>query len=132
MSTPAALIWHHPLIKIAIGDSPVHAFPNAKLDISALPIQLSSFTSLDVDVDWHYAVGNDNKTVSTSSELSAGGLNANVCVDMFFGATSAQSSSTTTSTYEVMVWLGQYGAATQPIGLATGAIQSVSVNGTVL
>lgn len=110
----------------------MHAFPNAKLAIDTLPIQLSSFASLDLDVDWHYAVGNENKTVSTSSELSASGLNANVCVDMFFGPTLALSGSTTNSTYEVMVWLGQYGAATQPIGLASGPVQIVSVNGTVL
>ncbi|TID27752.1 glycoside hydrolase family protein [Venturia nashicola] len=112
-------------------DAPVHAFPNAKLDINTLPIQLSSFTSLDLDVDWHYAVGNENTTVSTADELATHGLNANVCVDMFFGATGALSGSTTSSTYEVMVWLGQYGAATQPIGLASGALQEVSVNGTV-
>jgi hypothetical protein len=114
-------------------DEPVHAFPNAKLDLpNTLPIQLSNFDNLNIDVDWHYAVGNDNATVSTSSELSIGGLNANVCVDMFFAAEATLSASTTNATYEVMVWLGQYGAATQPIGLATGALKSVSVNGTIL
>ncbi|KAE9974728.1 hypothetical protein EG328_003685 [Venturia inaequalis] len=128
MAAPWTATWNYTQ---GPSDSPVHAFPNAKLSINTLPIQLSSFTSLDLDVDWHYAVGNENKTVSTSAELSTAGLNANVCVDMFFGPNSALSGSTTNSTYEVMVWLGQYGAATQPIGLSVGAIQSVSVNGTV-
>jgi hypothetical protein len=114
-------------------DEPVHAFPNAKLDLpNTLPIQLSNFQNLNVDIDWHYSVGNENATVSTSSELSAGGLNANVCVDMFFAADKGLSASTTNATYEVMVWLGQYGAATQPIGLATGPVKSVAVNGTML
>ncbi|QDS67696.1 hypothetical protein FKW77_005447 [Venturia effusa] len=128
LAAPWTATWQYPQ---GPSDAPVHAFPNAQLDISSLPIQLSSFTSLELDVDWHYGVGNDNTTVSTSTELATNNLNANVCVDMFFGPTASESEGTTTATYEVMVWLGQYGAATQPIGLATGPLQSVSVNGTV-
>jgi len=110
----------------------VHAYPNAQLETNKLPVLLSNFQSLTLQVDWHYGVGNSNATVSTSEELAANNLNANVCVDMFFATDKSLSASTTNSSYEVMVWLGQYGAATQPIGLATGPVLAAIINGTTL
>ena len=38
--------------------------------------------------------------------------------------------STVNAKYEVMIWLGVFGASTQPIGLAQGAVATQVINGT--
>lgn len=59
-------------------------------------------------------------------------MNANVAFDMFIDPSKAGSQVTSSAKYEVMVWLGMFGAATQPIGLDVGPVDNVSVNGTAL
>jgi hypothetical protein len=98
---------------------PVHAFPNAKLNVTSLPIQLSSLTSMDVGVAWNYAVGNAVSATTDTDALTNANLNANVCFDIFLSSDRSKSESTTDSGYEVMIWLGQFGPSTQPIGYPT-------------
>lgn len=107
---------------------PVHAFPNAKLTVSEIPVTLSNVSSLTLDVEWSYGVGNTaapNGTVDPT--LDAAGLNANVCVDMFLDPVEAQSGLTDKAAYEVMVWLGRWGPATLPIGYAQGVAVILTV-----
>jgi hypothetical protein len=112
---------------------PVHAFPNVKLDQNeTLPIQVSDMSSLKVNVAWSYNGGNDADNATDTASLDTAGLNANVAVDMFLGADAAKSGSTTESQYEVMVWLGRYGASTQPIGLPLGSKDAFAIDGTRL
>jgi len=59
-------------------------------------------------------------------------MNANVAIDMFFDSSKSSSSETTKADHEVMVWLGMFGPATQPIGFKLGSIITKSVNGTTL
>jgi len=113
-------------------DEPVHAFPNAKLNTNALPNQVSNISSLILDVSWTYAAGDDAATEVDPSSLSADNLNANVAVDMFLSDDQATSGDPSNASHEVMVWLGQYGLATQPLGMDTGVVTTQSVNGTTL
>ncbi|KAK3044042.1 hypothetical protein LTS18_002324 [Coniosporium uncinatum] len=49
---------------------------------------------------------------------------------MFIAADATNSSSTTDSAYEVMIWFGRWGDATQPIGIAEGSQDNHVINGT--
>lgn len=112
---------------------PVHAFPNVKLDVKdSLPLQVSDLSSLKVNVAWSYNGGNEASNTTDAASLAVAGMNANVAVDMFLGADAAKSGSTTESQYEVMVWLGRFGASTQPIGLPLGSKDAFAINGTRL
>lgn len=51
---------------------------------------------------------------------------------MFLDADKTKAADTTKAAYEVMVWLAAFGDATQPIGLAEGALATEVVNGTTL
>ena len=114
-------------------DEPVHAFPNAKLELPQLvPVSLNNLSTLDIDVSWSYAVGDVVASSTDDAALVAAGMNANVCLDMFLDADPTNSASTNASAYEVMVWLGAYGLATQPIGLPNGSQQIVTINQTSL
>jgi hypothetical protein len=108
--------WNYPQ---GSEDAPVHAFPNAKLNSTSLPVQLSSLTSMDVEVSWNYAVGNAVTDTTDTAALTNAQLNANVCFDIFLSSDRTKSESTTDSSYEVMIWLGQFGPSTQPIGYPT-------------
>lgn len=90
----------------------VHSYPNAYLESSVLPLQLMNLSSLVVDVDWSYKTANSDESVGHVAS-------ANVAVDMFVDGDPTQANSTDKPEFEVMVWLGDYGAA-HPIGFAGG------------
>lgn len=56
-------------------------------------------------------------------------FSANVAVDMFFDSDSKLAGSTSNATYEVMVWLAQFGEYTDPIGSGDGAVTSYVIDG---
>ncbi|TKW58243.1 Xyloglucan-specific endo-beta-1,4-glucanase A [Colletotrichum tanaceti] len=114
---------------------PVHAFPNIKVDGSVLPVSLASLTDVDVDVEWFYSVGNYTTGGTTASatvaaELAENETNTNCAIDMFLDDDKDKAKDSTQAKYEIMVWLGTFGAATQPIGLPAGAIATETINGT--
>jgi len=108
---------------------PVHAFPNAKLDLGVPAVQLTNMSSLKVDVEWTYGAGRDVlATGANGPDLDAAGMNANVCVDMFLDPVADNSGVTNKAAYEVMVWLGRYGPATLPIGYLQGVAVILTVD----
>ncbi|OCL02672.1 glycoside hydrolase family 12 protein, partial [Glonium stellatum] len=121
--------WHYPPASAA---APVHAFPNAKLLLpDTIPVQLSNLSSLTLDVEWTYGLGNYAHNETNNTAIAAGGVNANVAVDMFLANDRDNSTSTSDAAYEVMVWLGRWGDATDPIGLFNGSRATHDANGTV-
>jgi len=95
---------------------PVHAYPNAKLNDTAFPIQVSNINTLTMDIEWNYAVGDIASTSTDLGALSTANLNANIAVDLFLSDDKIKAENSTLATHEVMVWLGKFGAATQPLG----------------
>lgn len=76
----------------------------------------------------------DVATAATTKAVAARSVNdvtfsANVAVDMFFDADSELAGLTTNATYEVMVWLAQFGEYTDPIGIAYGVVAYQVVEG---
>ena len=123
--------WQYPQGPVT---EPVHAFANSKLHRPRImPVRLANMSTLGLDVEWSYAVGDKvaNKTDSPSFESEAS-LNANVCVDMFLDpeVLNSDASVTVDSNYEVMVWLGRYGNSTLPIGNAVGVVVTQLINET--
>jgi hypothetical protein len=51
---------------------------------------------------------------------------------MFLDTNKDSSSKTTKADHEVMLWLGMFGPATQPIGFKNGAVVTKAINGTSL
>ncbi|GJC84313.1 endoglucanase cel12A [Colletotrichum liriopes] len=116
---------------------PVHAFPNIKVDGTILPVSISSLTNVNVDVEWSYSVGNYTTdgaaaTDTDEAELTENDTNTNVAIDMFLDDDKDSAKDSTKAKYEVMVWFGTFGAATQPIGYqnGAGAITTETINGT--
>lgn len=111
---------------------PVHAFPNIKLDGegSLFPAVISSIGSMPVDVQWTYGLGNQTANKTDVAGMTAALVNTNVAIDMFLDSDKTNSQSSTAAKYEIMVWLCTIGSATQPIGLAQGAVSTQVINGT--
>ncbi|KAK2046696.1 concanavalin A-like lectin/glucanase [Colletotrichum somersetense] len=116
---------------------PVHAFPNIKVDGTVLPVSISSLAGVDVDVEWSYSVGNYTTdgaaaTDTNEAELTENDTNANVAIDMFLDDDKDSATDSTKAKFEVMVWFGTFGAATQPIGYqgGAGALTTQTINGT--
>jgi len=114
---------------------PVHAFPNALVNfnqtIEAPTVQLGNLSALTVDVIWTYGSGDSISPSEDPAALDAAGLNANVCIDMFMDSDPIKAENTNSSSVEVMVWFGQYGLSTQPIGYLDGPKTTETVNTTV-
>jgi len=112
---------------------PVHSFPNALLNITALPIQVSDLNSLTLDVQWSYAPGDVQVAPAAVSQADLDGvtLNANVALDMFFDPDQKTSLDSSKAAIEVMVWLGRYGTATDPIGYNNPPALSATIDNVV-
>ncbi|KAK5064958.1 hypothetical protein LTR84_000792 [Exophiala bonariae] len=110
---------------------PVHAFPNIKLDPDAVfPIEISKVAAIHFSAEWAYGVGDVKPNTTNVNDLLAADVNSNVAIDMFLDSDPDKAVSSTDAKYEVMVWLGVFGVATEPIGLKQGALKTQSVNGT--
>lgn len=111
----------------------MHAFPNIKLDPEAVfPIQISKVAAIDFQADWAYGVGDAKPITTNVNDLTAADVNSNVAIDMFLDSDPTKATSSTDAKYEVMVWLGVFGVATEPIGLKQGSLKTQAVNGTSL
>ncbi|KAL2432528.1 hypothetical protein ABEF95_012329 [Exophiala dermatitidis] len=110
---------------------PVHAFPNIKLDAEKVfPIQIEDVDRIDFEARWAYGVGDDKPDSTNAAALTDINLNSNVAIDMFLDSDPKNATDTNAAKYEVMIWLAAFGAATQPIGLAKGAVATQDINGT--
>ncbi|OAL37843.1 hypothetical protein AYO20_03020 [Fonsecaea nubica] len=109
---------------------PVHAFSNIKLDSNVFPIEISQVSAINFETEWYYGVGDERPEAMNIADLTAAALDANVAVDMFLDSDPDKATNVEEAKYEVMIWLGQFGASTQQIGLAEGAIATQVVNGT--
>ena len=108
----------------------MHAFSNIKLDSNKFPVAISAVSSINFETEWYYGVGAERPQAVDVAALTNAQLDANVAVDMFLDSDPNKAVDTTQAKYEVMIWLGQYGASTQQIGLERGPISSQVVNGT--
>jgi len=101
-------------------------------DSNKFPSQISSISAIDIDVTWAYGVGDTAPTTTDVTALENIDLNANVAIDMFLDSDQTNATSTVNANYEVMIWLADFGPATQPIGLDQGARLTQIINGTTL
>ncbi|ERS99624.1 uncharacterized protein SPSK_09381 [Sporothrix schenckii 1099-18] len=122
-----SITWEYPQ---GPESQPVHAFPNVLVDGGVFPATVESLVHIDLDVEWTYGVGNKTAATTDESGLTADNVNANVAVDMFLDKDQTKSGDSSKAAYEVMVWFADFGAAAQPIGLATGALTTEVLNGT--
>jgi hypothetical protein len=123
-----SITWQFP---VGPETQPVHAFPNIKMDADdVLPLRISNVAEVNFQAEWAYGVGDAQPTTSNINDLTDADVNANVAIDMFVDSDPDKASDTVDAKYEVMVWLADFGAATQPIGLAKGAVITQEVNGT--
>ncbi|KAM0329466.1 hypothetical protein ACHAQA_004775 [Verticillium albo-atrum] len=127
MAPEFSVTWEYPQ---GPETAPVHAFPNIKVEGGVFPATLSSLTEVNVDVEWTYGLGNKTVEKTDVTELEASQVNTNVAIDMFLDSDKTVSKDSTKAAFEVMVWLGAIGPATQPIGLPEGSVAEESVNGT--
>ncbi|KAK5094891.1 hypothetical protein LTR24_003339 [Lithohypha guttulata] len=124
-----SVTWQYPQ---GPATQPVHAFPNIKIDGQGklFPTTINRIRSIPVDVEWTYGLGSTAAKTSDITGMAAANVNTNVAIDMFLDADMNSAQSTTSSKYEIMVWLATIGAATQPIGLAQGSVATEVINGT--
>jgi hypothetical protein len=111
---------------------PVHAFPNIQVESRTLPVTLQRLQHVNLDVHWTYGVGNETAASTDVQALTADLVNANVALDMFLDSDQTNAQNSTTAKHEVMVWLADFGAAAQPLGLAQGVVATQVLNGTTL
>lgn len=97
----------------------MHAYPNALLNDTALPVQVSTLNNLTIDLQWNYAQTKAETALDINS-LMAGNLNANAAVDMFLSDDKTKAENATEATHEVMIWLGRFGLSTIPLGFTWG------------
>ncbi|KAF2830177.1 concanavalin A-like lectin/glucanase [Ophiobolus disseminans] len=95
----------------------VHAYPNINFNpVQDDPIQISNLASIDVKVSWTMRPALSRSLAAFDKDgLAIIDAKSNVAFDVFFDTDIAKAVTTTAPSYEVMVWIGQYGSIL-PIG----------------
>lgn len=113
-------------------NQPVHAYPNVMVD-KVLPLELGKMSTVDLDLAWSYAVGDEVSTTTDENALAANQVAANVAIDMFFDSDQDSAQNSSLASYEVMVWFARFDKSlTQVIGEPKGVVTTKTVNGTNL
>ncbi|RDW77852.1 hypothetical protein BP5796_05704 [Coleophoma crateriformis] len=120
-----SVTWQYPPGSTA---APVHAFPNAQVNSSDIPIKLQSLKEINLDLHWTYGIGTKDVASTNMQTLTNNSVETNVAIDMFLDSDKTKSQSSSDAQYEVMVWLATIGSSAQPIGLENGAVSTQVVN----
>lgn len=110
----------------------MHAFPNCKVASGVFPASIESLDKLVVDVAWSYGVGKNASMTTDETELEDNLVNTNVAIDMFADSDKAKAQDSVKAAMEIMIWFASYGPATQPLGLAEGAVMTETLEGVEL
>ncbi|EME47064.1 glycoside hydrolase family 12 protein [Dothistroma septosporum NZE10] len=103
----------------------VHAYPNAELRSDLLPLRLGDLLSLQVSASWAFGpatLSEDARNPNSpedSTYIQSNNVQANVVLDIFADEDAERSRTPSEQKYEFMVWVGQFGAAAQPVGILT-------------
>lgn len=103
----------------------VHAYPNVELRSDRLPLRLGDLLSLQVSACWAFGPATlseearDPNPPEDIQYIEANNVQANVVLDVFADEDAQKSGTPSEQKYEFMVWVGQFGAAAQPVGNRT-------------
>lgn len=111
------VLWQWP------GAPVVRGYPHVEFKAKMLPLKLSSLSSLIFDASWEMALSSleagashDPTAEPNASGLKQGNVEANVCIDIFADPKKKQSTASAKQMYEIMIWFGQFGSGTLPVG----------------
>lgn len=133
-----SITWEYPF-HIANESSPanetkplIHAFPQATLQDTALPITLLDLGALELEFSWTMGIGDDNAPETSVRRLESQGVNASVALDMYIDADPDKAGQGGLAGFEVIVFFAKYGLQ-DPVGFGNGTIvMSTKLNGVEL
>jgi xyloglucan-specific endo-beta-1,4-glucanase len=104
----------------------LHGFPNARLNNTLLPVQLSSVNTLWLYAIWTYIPGNDSAREIDVSTVVNTDMAATVVLDVFIDSDRQKAGSPTEAKHELMIWLAAYGGV-RPIGYKSTPVKKRTV-----
>ncbi|KAL2064672.1 hypothetical protein VTL71DRAFT_3810 [Oculimacula yallundae] len=127
MAPEFSVFWQYPA---GPKTQPVHAYPNAQLESTIMPIKVRDIQHINIEMHWTYGLGTEAAVSTNVSELIQHDVNTNVAIDMFLDNEVGNSQSSTKARYEVMVWFARFGNNTYPIGYsANETVSTYELNG---
>ncbi|KAF7192797.1 Endoglucanase cel12A [Pseudocercospora fuligena] len=103
----------------------VHAYPNVEFRSDRLPLRLGDLLSLNVSASWAFGpatfseAARDPNSPEDLAYIDSNNVQANVVLDVFADEDQEKSQTPSKQKYEFMVWVGQFGTASQPVGNRT-------------
>jgi len=104
----------------------LHSFPNARLNNSLLPAQLSNVNTLWLYAVWTYATGNDTARGMDIDRVANADMVATVVLDVFIDSDRQKAGSPTEAKHELMIWLAAYGGV-RPVGYKSTPVKKRTV-----
>lgn len=133
-----SITWEYPFepvneTSVENGTHPlIHAFPQASLSDTALPITLEDLGELNLNFSWTMGIGNDNAPATSTRRLFAQEVNASVALDMYIDASQVKAADAGKAGFEMIIFFASYGLQT-PVGFGNGtAVTTQTVGGVVL
>jgi hypothetical protein len=122
-----SITWEYPFT-IANASAPsnetkplAHAFPQATLQDTLLPITLEDLGVLNLDFSWTMGIGDENSPATSERRLGAQGVNSTVALDMYLDSDPDKSAEGGKAAFEMIIFFAMFGLE-DPVGFGNGTI----------
>ncbi|KAH8759145.1 concanavalin A-like lectin/glucanase domain-containing protein [Hyaloscypha finlandica] len=120
------ITWEYPFTPANVSSLPnetkplAHAFPQATLQDTALPITLLDLGALELEFSWTMGIGDEAAPMNSVRRLESQAVNATVALDLYLDADKDKAGQGGEAAFEMIIWFAKYGLF-DPIGFGNGS-----------
>lgn len=120
------ITWEYPFTPANVSSLPnetkplAHAFPQATLQDTALPITLLDLGALELEFSWTMGIGDEAAPMNSVRRLESQAVNATVALDLYLDADKGKAGQGGEAAFEMIIWFAKYGLF-DPIGFGNGS-----------
>jgi len=122
-----SITWEYPFhvanASVPLNESKplIHAFPQATLQDTALPLPIIDLGQLVVDFSWTMGIGDANAPSTSTLRLDAQQVNASVALDMYIDADKTKAGDGGQAEFEMIILFANFGLQ-DPVGFGNASI----------
>jgi hypothetical protein len=122
-----SITWEYPFTvanaSVPLNESKplIHAFPQATLQDTALPLPIIDLGQLVLDFVWTMGIGDANSPSTSELRLDAQQVNSSVALDMYMDADKTKAAEGGEAAFEMIIFFANFGLQ-DPVGFGNASI----------
>lgn len=124
---PFSFTWEYPFTTANVSSPAnetkplIHAFPQARIDSSVIPLALEELSQLTLDFTWTMGAGDTIAPNTGLLPLGAKEVNASVGLDMYMDPDQTMAGNAGSATFEMIIFFAHFGLQ-DPVGFGNGTV----------